>query len=159
MADNITAPAAGAVIATDEIGTTHYPITKIAFGALDTATLVEANAPFPVTLGLTDAELRASAVAVTVSGVATAAKQDELITAVNDPVVGRNFFEITPNDSTDIPTRPDGIFIGGAGTIEMQGTDDNAATFTVAAGTILPISPTRILDTGTTATGIVGFTA
>ena len=93
------------------------------------------------------------------AGAATEAKQDALIASVAEPVIGRNFFAITPNDSTDIATRPDGIFVGGAGTIAMQGTDDNAATFTVPAGVTLPLSPTRILATGTTATGIVGFTA
>lgn len=107
---------------------------------------------------LTDTELRANPLPVSLSGAATEAKQDAAIAAIAAPIVGRNFFEITPNDSADIATRPDGVFVGGAGTIEMQGTDDNAATFTVAAGAILPVSPTRVLATGTTATGLVGFT-
>lgn len=37
MADNITAPATGAVLATDDIGSVHYPRTKIALGADGTA--------------------------------------------------------------------------------------------------------------------------
>lgn len=40
MADNITAPGAGIVLATDDIGGVHYPFTKLAFGPLDTATIV-----------------------------------------------------------------------------------------------------------------------
>lgn len=50
MADNVTANSGsgGAVFATDDIGSVHYPIGKIAFGALDTATLVSATNPMPV---------------------------------------------------------------------------------------------------------------
>ncbi len=42
MADNVTADpgAAGAVFATDDIGSVHYPITKITIGALDSQTLL-----------------------------------------------------------------------------------------------------------------------
>ncbi|HRF11308.1 MAG TPA: hypothetical protein PLR37_04105 [Candidatus Accumulibacter phosphatis] len=50
MADNLTTNpgAGGADIATDEIGGIHYPISKIAVGALDTATLVSSADPLPV---------------------------------------------------------------------------------------------------------------
>lgn len=48
MADNITAPAAGAVLATDEIGGVHYPRTKMAFGDNGSATDVSSSAPLPV---------------------------------------------------------------------------------------------------------------
>jgi hypothetical protein len=40
--------AGGATLATDEIGGVHYQILKLAFGALDTATLVSASAGMPV---------------------------------------------------------------------------------------------------------------
>ena len=45
MADNVTLNpgAAGAVIATDDITSVHYPISKLAFGALDTAVLAVAG--------------------------------------------------------------------------------------------------------------------
>lgn len=51
MADNVTANAGtgGAVFATDDIAGVHYPITKVAFGALDSATLVSSGSPLPVT--------------------------------------------------------------------------------------------------------------
>lgn len=49
MADNITAPASGAILATDEINSVHYPRTKLAFGPDGTATDVSASAPLPVT--------------------------------------------------------------------------------------------------------------
>lgn len=50
MADNLTTNpgAGGAVIATDEIAGVHYPISKLAFGDLDTATLVSLANPMPV---------------------------------------------------------------------------------------------------------------
>jgi hypothetical protein len=45
MADNVTADpgSGGAVFATDDVGGTHYPIGKIAFGALDSVTLASAD--------------------------------------------------------------------------------------------------------------------
>lgn len=50
MADNLTTNpgAGGAVIATDEIAGVHYPISKLAFGDLDNATLVSSANPLPV---------------------------------------------------------------------------------------------------------------
>jgi|GEM_PF-2126951 len=70
MPDNITAPAAGTALATDEIGGVHYPRGKMAFGDDGVATDVSATNPLPVagsfsvTGSLTDAELRAAPVAV-----------------------------------------------------------------------------------------------
>lgn len=51
MADHVTANAGsgGATFATDDIGGVHYPIGKLAFGALDTATIVSATNPLPET--------------------------------------------------------------------------------------------------------------
>jgi hypothetical protein len=50
MADNITAPATGAVLATDEIGNTHYPRSKVGFGADGVYNDVSADAPLPVAI-------------------------------------------------------------------------------------------------------------
>lgn len=64
MADNVSfqgattaTPAAGVVIATDEVtggptgaGTAHYQVAKLAYGALNTATVVAAGAGLPVAL-------------------------------------------------------------------------------------------------------------
>lgn len=95
MADNLTAPAAGASLATDDIGGVHYPRTKISIGADGSATDLSTANPMPisapsaigVTGPLTDVQLRATAVpvsgAVTVSGVSTATKQDEATAAIN----------------------------------------------------------------------------
>ena len=50
MADNVPISAGtGTSIATDDVGGVHYQIVKPAFGALDTATLVSAANPLPIT--------------------------------------------------------------------------------------------------------------
>lgn len=53
MADNVTAPAAGAVFATDEIGGVHWPFSRLAFGPDGTSTRVADadGARLPVTIG------------------------------------------------------------------------------------------------------------
>jgi hypothetical protein len=49
MADNVPITAGvGTTIATDEIGSIHYQINKLAFGPLNTATLVESGTGLPV---------------------------------------------------------------------------------------------------------------
>lgn len=63
MADNITAPGAGSVLAFDDVSGVMYPRTKIAFGADGTASDVASGNPLPVTGPLTDTQLRASSVA------------------------------------------------------------------------------------------------
>jgi hypothetical protein len=64
MADNITAPATEEIFATDEIGGVHYPRTKVGFGLDGAYVDVSSGAPLPVTIGLTNAELRAAPVPV-----------------------------------------------------------------------------------------------
>lgn len=84
MADNVTLPAAGAVIATDEIGGKHHKIVKAAFGPDGSATLVSPSDGLPVAVvgqaavtgPLTDAELRATPVAMSVSGTAAISSTD-----------------------------------------------------------------------------------
>lgn len=59
---------------------------------------------------------------------------------------------VAPSDATDLPIRPRAIYVGGTGDIvvTMGGTD---LTFkAVPVGAWLWISPTRIKNTGTTAT-------
>lgn len=243
MADNITAPAAGAILATDDIGGIHYPRTKISIGADGSASDVSSANPMPVSVigtvpvsgtfwqatqpvsgnvgisgsvavtgtfwpttqpvsgtvavtgaltnaelratpvpisgtitgpltdtqlratavavsgPLTDAQLRATALpvsgAVTVTGVATAAKQDELLAVMQNQSAATTWFAITPAD-TALATVPDAIYVGGAGTIVARGSNAVDATFTVTAGQILPIRPTQV-RAASTATGIIGL--
>lgn len=50
MPDNVnySEPGTGTVIATDQVGTSHYQLIKLAFGALDSATLVTATVGLPI---------------------------------------------------------------------------------------------------------------
>lgn len=190
MADNITAPASGAVLATDDIGGIHYPRTKISIGADGSATDLSSANPMPVTgtvaldapslaalesvtvagtveLGATSlaaletTELGATTLAAlenitaTVTGVATAAKQDELLAVMQNQSAATNWFAITPAD-TALATVPDAIYVGGAGAIVARGSNAVDATFTVTAGQILPIRPTQV-RAASTATGIIGL--
>lgn len=50
MPDNVTAPGTGETFATDQIGSVHYPKTKLVYGANETATDVTAAAGYPVAL-------------------------------------------------------------------------------------------------------------
>jgi len=63
MADNITAPGAGSVLAFDDVAGVFYPRTKLAFGADGSASDVTTGNPLPVTGPLTDTQLRASSIA------------------------------------------------------------------------------------------------
>lgn len=65
------------------------------------------------------------------------------------------WFAVTPNDDEDLAVKPRLISVSGAGVVRAVDADGVACDFTFAAGQSLPISPTRILETGTTATGIV----
>jgi hypothetical protein len=66
-------------------------------------------------------------------------------------------FAITPNDSTDLSQDTRGIYVGGDGNLvaRINGAD---ITFTgVKGGAVYPIRVSRVLATGTTATGLVGL--
>lgn len=77
--------------------------------------------------------------------------------AVDTP--SRSAYAVTPNDTTPLSATPKGLYIAGAGDLAVQMMDDSASvTFTaVPAGTVLPIRPSHVLATGTTATGIVAL--
>lgn len=65
---------------------------------------------------------------------------------------------ITKSDATDLTAIGiRAVFIGGAGDIAIQDVEGTDITYTVPAGVILPISPAKVLATGTDATNIVGL--
>lgn len=75
-----------------------------------------------------------------------------------DPALGA--VAITPNDSTDNvggkPVRA--IYVGGAGDIALTTSNGEDVTFVGAlVGTIIPIRPSRIKSTNTTATNLLGL--
>lgn len=64
---------------------------------------------------------------------------------------------ITKSDATTY-TGIRSIYVGGAGDVTAVDASGNAVLFAaVPAGTTLPIQPTMIKSTGTSATGIVAF--
>lgn len=69
-----------------------------------------------------------------------------------------DFFAITPDNANDLAMRPRAIYVGLDGNIVMHNNNGTSVTLTgVKQGSILSISPRRILATGTTATGLVGL--
>jgi len=66
-------------------------------------------------------------------------------------------FAITPSDDDDLHEITRGIYVGVSGdlTVEMNGV--NITFVDIAAGVIHPIRVTKVLDTGTDATDIVGL--
>lgn len=68
--------------------------------------------------------------------------------------------DVTPSDGTDLPTGPQGntcrgVQVTGAGNVAVNLLDGGTATLTgLSAGQRLNIDITRVLSTGTTATGI-----
>lgn len=78
-------------------------------------------------------------------------------TGLNSPA--RRGVEITPDDGNDLAEVSRGLWIGGAGNLEVLLQGDSAAVTisNIAAGTLLPICAKRIYATGTTATSIVAL--
>lgn len=74
-------------------------------------------------------------------------------------IPGKKLVAITTSDSTDYSDDPfRAVWVGGAGNIAVIAENDTAAVTIsgVQAGTLLPISVTKIMSTNTTATLIVG---
>lgn len=71
---------------------------------------------------------------------------------------GTGLATITPSDATFFPKPFRALYVGGAGNLAVQGVDGTVGIIpSVPAGMVVPISVDRVLATGTTATGIVGF--
>lgn len=68
----------------------------------------------------------------------------------------QNHDVITPSNSADLP-RDMLVLAGSDGTIAAHDRKGTAITYTVTAGTILPIVAKRILVTGTTVTPVIGL--
>jgi len=66
-------------------------------------------------------------------------------------------FEITPHDTNNFTKNTRGIFVGTGGELAVVMANDDEVTFSnVQSGCVLPIQCKRVLDTGTTATNLVG---
>ncbi|MEL7299506.1 MAG: hypothetical protein AAFM92_03890 [Pseudomonadota bacterium] len=64
---------------------------------------------------------------------------------------------ITPDDASDLPYVLRAISVNTSGSVRVTALDGSEATIFVAAGAPFPARVTRVWDTGTTATGIVGL--
>lgn len=69
---------------------------------------------------------------------------------------------IVPDDNADLPRRnnrfPRAIHCGGnSGAVTMLDANGTSAVFYLGAGFVLPVRPSRVMATGTTATGLVAF--
>lgn len=90
---------------------------------------------------------------------------DDFARSRTDPSApARVAIPVVPSDTTDLTDIPRELFIGGAGDVTLIGADAPAGaagvTFkSVPAGTRLPVSPRRVLATGTTATSILALYA
>lgn len=107
MADNTTyTPGSGITIATDEITSVHYPRTKIGWGVDGTYNDASASNPLPVTTGgLTDTQLRATAVPVSISGTVTVTGglTDTQLRATAVPVSGTFWQATQPISASSLP--------------------------------------------------------
>ena len=71
----------------------------------------------------------------------------------------RSAFAVTPNDTTELESIPQALYVGTGGTlvVRLMG-DSTAVTLTnVPDGALLPIRTKLVLATGTTASGIVAL--
>ncbi|SMP00073.1 hypothetical protein SAMN06265173_1703 [Thalassovita litoralis] len=69
-----------------------------------------------------------------------------------------DFFSVTPDDDTDLSIYCRALYIGTTGDLALISVGGTTVTFrNVAAGSILPVRASRVLDTGTTATDIVAL--
>lgn len=70
--------------------------------------------------------------------------------------IATDAFAVTPHD-TDA-NLAQALYAGSGGAIAVRTEAGTTLTFAnVAAGTVLPVRVNRVLATGTTATGIIGF--
>lgn len=101
--------------------------------------------------------LRAGALALALLSCASAAAQTDNFGNLADTVSGpcRDWAAITPSDSASLARVPKALWIGTAGSISMVGVGGTTAvTWTNVVG-LLPVRPSKINATGTSAGGIV----
>lgn len=78
------------------------------------------------------------------------------VTSLVDPA--RQAFVVTPDNATDLKNTTRGVWVGGAGNLNVDMANGDTVLFSgIAAGTFLPIQVKRIRSTSTTATLIVAL--
>jgi hypothetical protein len=83
-------------------------------------------------------------------------KFSEYTSGLSSPICGG--FDITPNDASDLSSVTRAIIISTAGDVAVVLKNGDTLTLpALAAGVIYPVRVSRILSTGTTATGLKGL--
>lgn len=72
-----------------------------------------------------------------------------------DPAI--RLFSVTPNDLVDLPEVTTALNVATPGRVHVTTTDGSEGTIRIHPGQAFPIRVTRIWQSGTTATGIVGL--
>lgn len=73
-----------------------------------------------------------------------------------EPAAAQDAFAVTKSDETVI--RFDALYVGGAGDVAVVTNRGTTVTFVgVQAGSILPVSGTKVMSTNTDATDILGL--
>lgn len=84
--ENLTAPAAGALLPVDRIGSANFPRTKVSFGAEGTATDVSSAAPLPVAFQAAAFGIKTAALSLSVAPASDAT----FPLAASEAYVGKN---------------------------------------------------------------------
>lgn len=71
----------------------------------------------------------------------------------------RKFIAVTPSDTVDLPAGCVGLYIGTTGNLSVKDIDGTTVAFDTVPVGFMPIGPTRIMATSTTATKIVALYA
>lgn len=80
------------------------------------------------------------------------------VTADNPIYPAQDADEVTPHDTTALGNVTKGVYVGGAGNLEVIMLGGETVVFSaVPAGTVLPIRATHVKDANTTATLIVAL--
>lgn len=78
-----------------------------------------------------------------------------------NPLTGSAFqaAAITPSDSAELVRMTKGLYVGGAGNLNLLLAGDTTPVVFVgvAAGTVLPVRVAKVMATNTTATNLVGL--
>ncbi|KEO88621.1 hypothetical protein EH31_16835 [Erythrobacter longus] len=71
----------------------------------------------------------------------------------------REWFDIVPNDNSDLSFVPKAIFVGTGGDLVVSSASTNTEVIfrNVPSGSVLDIRPAAVRETGTTATDLVGL--
>ena len=78
------------------------------------------------------------------------------VDSLSGPVTGG--FDITPNDSADLPAVTRGVMVAAGGDVSVTFRDGSVVTLPgLTPGVIYPLRVTRVRATGTTATGLKGL--